>query len=180
MKRGYAIAAIGLSAGLLIAAVPPNPNDQTNPVVVTQVKDANGQFVPASTAKFFNGTNGGVPGTLDIICNVSDLDGGLKSASLVYSSTTDACLVGGAPFSGSFSLSGLPANESRTYKKNANGLVQDSTFFFSTLKAVVTCKVPGQPGVGHPLSLKATCKAENWSNNAAAKTTTKVLTISTQ
>jgi len=180
MKRGYAVLAGGLAAGLLIAAVPPNPNDQTNPIVVTQVKDANGQFVPASTAKFFNGTNSGVPGTLDIICNVSDLDGGLQSASLTFASTTDVCVINSAPFTGAFSLSGLPASESRTYKKNANGLVQDSTFFFSTLKAVVTCKVPGQASVGHPLSLKATCKAQNWSNNAAAKTTTKVLTINTQ
>ncbi|HWK95615.1 MAG TPA: hypothetical protein VNR39_09335 [Pseudolabrys sp.] len=179
MKHGYRVAVVGLGAGLLMAAVPPNPNDQTKPTVVTQVRDANGLFVPASKAKLTNGTSGGVPFTLDIICNVADPDGGLQSASLTFASTTDVCIVNSAIFTGSFPLSGLPANDSRTYKKNAQGLVQESTFFFSTVKAVITCKVPGQQGIGTPKSLKATCQAKNWSNNAAVKSAQAVLTIDT-
>lgn len=177
MKRKFRVAVVGLGAGLLMAAVPPNPNDQTKPTVVTQVRDANGNFVPATTATFTNGFYSGVPYTLDIICNVSDLNGGLQSASLVYSKTTNVCLVGGAVYNGTYSLFGLPGDDKRTYKKNAKGLVQDSAFFFSTLKAEITCKVPGVMGTGHPKVITATCQAQNWSNNPAAKTGQATLTI---
>jgi len=156
-----------------------NPNDATPPTVEIKVRGADGQYAAASTASLnIESTN-----TLDAMCTVNDPDG-VRSISLNYSGTSDSCtLSGGAIFSGSFAIEGLPASATQVLSGDPNSQVLTSLPLLTELKTPISCTVLGSPSQkGLPLGnkVKLTCTGTNWSSSPQNSTATKVLTINLQ
>jgi hypothetical protein len=153
-----------------------NPNDATPPTVEIKVRGADGQYAVASTASLnIESTN-----QLDAMCTVNDPDG-VSSISLTYSGTSDSCtLSGGAIFSGSFPIEGLPAPATQTLQADPSGQVLTSLPLLTQLKTPISCTVLGSPSQkGLPIGSKITltCTGKNWSSDPQKSTATKVLTI---
>ena len=152
-----------------------NPNDSTPPTVEIKVKGGNGQYAPAATASLATASTDRV----DLMCVNSDPEG-VSSISLNFSNHSDSCTTdGGAIFSGSFSILGVPSAETQDLQPDAQGQVLTTIPLLATVKAPLTCSVPGQPGKAFPYGAKVTvtCTGKNWSSNNQVSTTVKTLTI---
>lgn len=157
---------------------PVNTNDKTPPQVEIKVKDADGQYVVASSVELSASVM--EAGGIDWMCIVSDADG-VKSAAITYSTSFDGCTIGSSVWDCFASYQPHPQDETQALAGNADGKVLNELPLLSTVRGPFTCTCPGQ-GTGVPFgrSIKATCTGNNWSSDPAGNSAQKVLTINLQ
>lgn len=165
------IAVIGLTA---CNTVPIKTNDQTPPIVEIKVKGADGQYSAASDANM----SASQPGTLDIMCIVTDPEG-VHSASLVFTSAVETCTVGDQTSSqATYPYQPVPKDLFQSLSGDSSGKVIDKLPLLATVKGPFTCTFPGLPqGVPYGTTIGASCRGWNWSSTAADKFAEKTLTI---
>lgn len=166
-------AALWLSIGCKTTG--PNTNDSTPPTVEFKVKGANGQYATASSATLTAASNEAV----DFMCVNSDPEG-VSSIALSYSNHADSCTTsGGAIYSGSFTIDGLPAPATQNLSPN-QGQVLTSIPLLATVKSL-SCSIPPQlKGFPYGAKVTVTCTGKNYSSNSQASTTVKTLDIKLQ
>jgi hypothetical protein len=168
----------GVVLAAMIAALPActlvskDLNDTSPPEVVIKVRGSDGQYAPATETKL------SVTGSLDLVCVVSD-PGGVSMIDVTFSGATDSCTTGtGGVYSGSFSITPLPAELKQTLQGNASGQVLSSLPIFATLAGPFMCSIPGV-GKGFPYgdTITVSCVGENWSQNPQKKSAKKSLAV---
>jgi hypothetical protein len=154
----------------------PNTNDSTPPNVEIKVKGTNGQYAVASSATLATSSSN----TLDLMCVNSDPEG-VSSIALNYSDHSDSCTTGdGAIYSGSFTITGLPAPATQNLAPN-QGQVLTSIPLLATVKAPLSCSIPPQlKGFPYGAKVTVTCTGKNYSSNSQTSTTVKTLAITLQ
>ena len=150
-------------------------SDTTPPQAVFKVRDANGQFTPATSATL------SVSGTLDLVCLVSDA-GGVKMLDLTFSAPATSCTTGtGTVYNGAFSVTPLPAELHQTLQGDASGKVLSSLPMYATLAGPFTCSIPGTgTGIPYGATIKVTCEGQNWSQVPQKNVTVAVLPVKLQ
>lgn len=173
MKQVYAVKAAVIAALAMLVGcnTNPNPNETTPPSIVFNVKDANGHFVPATSAT----VSGSGASPLNLSCVATD-QGGMSSLSLSFSNSVDGCVTpGGAVYTGGYPIA-VPATQQQTTTLNSQGQLPSELFFFATMQGPYTCHVPNPPapppGNGTPggSGIVATCVAQNYSKKTATAT----------
>lgn len=174
LTLGLFTAALSLSIGCKTNG--PNTNDSTPPTVEIKVKGANGQYATASSATLAVSSND----ALDLMCVNSDPEG-VSSIALSYSNHSDSCTTGGgAIYSGSFTIDGVPAPATQNLSPN-QGQVLTSIPLLATVKAPLSCSIPPQlKGFPYGAKVTVTCTGKNYSSNSQASTTVKTLDIKLQ
>src|SRR4051812_869508 len=97
--------AIGLAVVLMAGCqVPVDPNDTSPPVVRIKYRGDDGNYVEADRVSLPAG------GSLNVLCSVYDAEG-VRSAALSFSDQSDSCTAGNVIWTGSYTISGVPAGK---------------------------------------------------------------------
>jgi len=174
MQTKFVLAMVaGVIAGTGCKKVVKNTNAKTPPAVEIKVRGSDGQYAVASEASLA----AGAPGQLELLCIVHDNEG-VKSISLSFSSQVDACNVGGAIYTGVFSLATVPAPQFQGLSGDASGQVLEQVPLMATVTGPFSCTVPGN-GTGTPYGTEivATCDGHNWAADPSKAKGTAKLTI---
>lgn len=152
-----------------------NTAAKTPPSVVIKIRGADGQYATASTASLA----ATAASQLDVMCIVRD-DEGVKSAALSFSSGTSHCtLPGGAVYSGSFSISSVPASQVQGLTPDGSGKVLEQLPLMASLHGPFTCDVLGNgQGTPYGADIVATCTGVNWAADATKAKAEAKLTVS--